>query len=149
MANFSIQTSIQVIPLEEITFTDTSQKAKGIHSTIDRVFGSVTTTSHSTTSTNVRKIDIDFDEDGITGETTFASLTSISGTMTSLYAVLTLDTDQEGVYLKLGGKFLAVFRANGIGDFISLPVTSIDGDDLVIGTGGAYTKKALTFLVGL
>jgi len=149
MADFSIRTSVQVIPIEEVSFTDTTQKAKGIHSTIDRSFGSTVTTWHSSTSTNVKKIDINFDEDGITGETTFASLTSITGTMTSLYAVLTLDTDQEGVYLKLGSKFLASFRANGIGDFISLPVTSIDGDDLVIGTSGAYAKKALTFLVGI
>jgi hypothetical protein len=38
MADFSIQTNIQILPLEEISFTDTTQKAKGIHSTIDRTF---------------------------------------------------------------------------------------------------------------
>jgi len=53
MANFSIQTSIQVIPLEEITFTDTSQKAKGIHSTIDKTFSASSTMSTGGIATNI------------------------------------------------------------------------------------------------
>ena len=45
MANFYIQSNIQVIPIEEIAFTDTNQKAKGIHSSIDRIFSNSTTDS--------------------------------------------------------------------------------------------------------
>lgn len=53
MANFSIQANIQVLPLEEITFTDTTQKAKGIHSSIDRSFAATNTADLSTTASNV------------------------------------------------------------------------------------------------
>ena len=53
MANFSIQANIQVLPLEEITFTDTTQKAKGIHSSIDRSFSATSTAELSTTAANV------------------------------------------------------------------------------------------------
>jgi len=59
MADFSIQTNIQILPLEEISFTDTTQKAKSIHSTIDRTFsanyvmstGGVATKIEATTKT--------------------------------------------------------------------------------------------------
>jgi len=148
MANFSIRTNAQIIPLEEITYTDTTQKTKGIHSTIDRSFSANTDTSYATTATNVRQINIDFEDDNITGETSFGSLTSITNTITFVYAVMTKDTDEEGIYIKFGTTTVALFRAGRVGDYMLLPLTSVLGNNLNIGTNGAYTAKGLTFVVG-
>jgi len=53
MANFTTRASIQILPIEEILFTDTTQKSKGIHSTLDRTFSAEFTTTHGTVSTNI------------------------------------------------------------------------------------------------
>ena len=53
MANFYIQTNINVIPIEEIAFTDTTQKAKSIHSSIDRMYSATAQASLGTTAANV------------------------------------------------------------------------------------------------
>lgn len=48
MANFSIRTSVQVVPIEQIAFADATQTASGIHSTIDRSFAASITTNCGT-----------------------------------------------------------------------------------------------------
>ena len=87
MANFYIQSNIQVIPIEEIAFTDTNQKAKGIHSTIDKVFGATSTASLGTTATNI-----------------FASTISVAGysggTLASLLGI-SVDATIAFLYIKI------------------------------------------------
>lgn len=52
MANFSTQVTVNVVPIEEISFTDTSQKAKGVKSDLDKTFSGSFTVSHGTNTAN-------------------------------------------------------------------------------------------------
>lgn len=153
MANFSIRTSAQILPLEEIAFTDTTTKSKGIHSTLDKSFSATMEDAYGTTATNIQEFEITFGSDGFTEEKTFKALTGVTANLTFLYAIFKLDTDEEGAYIGIGSSSLtqgyaASFNAGRTGQFMLLQRCSLDPDKVYIGTGGAYLRKKILFVVG-
>ena len=150
MANFSIQTSIQVIPLEEITFTDTSQKAKGIHSTIDKVFGGVLTASLGTTSTNVFASTISV---AGYGGGTLASLLGISVDANIAFLYVKMNnptmTQQANIQLKAtdgaGSEYANIYLGQQQ-DFVCMNVM-LDAKDIIL-TNGYSSTATFDILVG-
>ena len=154
MANFYIRSTSQVIPIEEITFTDTNQKAKGIHSTIDKVFFVSREKLIGTVATNIKLYEFDFGDETFGKEKTFRALTSITQPITFLFAEFIEDTDEEGCYIKVGSsslsaEYIASFNAGQIGAYILLSDCNLATDHVFIGTSGAYSGKTLRLVVGL
>ena len=154
MANFSIQANIQVLPLEEITFTDTTQKAKGIHSTIDRSFSSSMTKAVSTNSDRVKGIT--YTAPSATG-VTLDSILELGKPVAIkfLYMKLTsrgteaIEGTGPRIVISVGGQSLTLtFLA--IGDFICLGANSItDTESILVYGGTSYASNAYEIVVGL
>jgi archaellum component FlaG (FlaF/FlaG flagellin family) len=117
MANFSIRTSVQVVPIEQIAFADATQTASGIHSTIDRSFAASITTNCGTTIAKV--------QGGTTTipgeETTFLSGFITGGT--HLYYLYIKNTGASAITLKSidGASVLVVSTINPDGFLVLTP----------------------------
>lgn len=154
MANFSIQTSIQVIPLEEITFTDTSQKAKGIHSTIDRVFGSAIDLPISTNANRV--VGVTYNPPNNTGET-LDSILALAEPVAIKYLFIRLKargselTESLGprMTINVSGQLLTITFAS-IGSFFCCQTNSIaDTESITIYGGTQYAVNSFEIVAGL
>jgi len=154
MANFSIQSSIQVIPIEEITFTDTSQKVKGIHSTIDKVFGSSIELPISVNANRV--VGCTYNPTNNTG----VSLSSALGlaepvTIKFLFIKLTTRGNEltEGLGPRMTINFVGqLFQINfaTVGNFFCCQSNNINDTDAVLIYGGTqYTSNAFEIVAGL
>ena len=154
MANFSIQANIQVLPLEEITFTDTTQKAKGIHSSIDRSFSSSMTKAISTNSDRV--MGITYTAPSATG-VTLDSILSLAEPVAIKFLYMKLITRGteavEGtgprITIAVGGQILTL-TFPVVGDFICLGANSItDTESILVYGGTSYASNAYEIVVGL
>ena len=150
MANFSIQANIQVLPLEEISFTDTTQKAKGIHSSIDRSFSATSTAQLSTTSTNVAAytLTIPANTDGVLS--TLLSISVDAGIAVMFVKILSpVITQQVLIQLKAedgaGAEYANIYLGSQQ-EFVFLNLALI-AEDII--TSNAYsTAVTLEILLG-
>jgi hypothetical protein len=152
MANFSIISNIQVIPVEEITFTDTNQKVKGIHSNIDSTSGSSYELLIGTNANNVRKKT--FNPDGDYNVPLGQILTlSNAQYVNFLFVKLTArgaDTEALGprMTFTINGQNFVIFFGK-VGAFFCSPIWNINTDNILLRGGTSFTVTAFEIIAGL
>lgn len=125
MSTFSIKRSFSCVPMEETSFTDTTQKVKTVHSLIDRGISGTVEVAHGTTSTNVQYLAADISEnielsDLITG----TILTQVKFLAVAITSALTgIEDEDASVRISFSGT--NIIKLQGVGDFASMPVDNI------------------------
>jgi len=145
-STFTIESTIQVIPLEEITFTDTTQKAKSIHSSIDKICNSSTTSSHGSVSTNIAYSSYTLEAND-TYLIPLSSILGITGTtlIKSLFIkCLVLGDHVPDISNPYDGSLMIIFKKtvdiitfdiSTVGSYIMLPITTnLQADQIYLST---------------
>ncbi len=153
MANFYIRAGINVIPIEEITFTDTSQKARGVHSQIDSISASSYEKLIGAVAGDIVKKT--YNPPNNTGESLDTILSTQPSYVNFLYIALkTRGTETEGLGPRLvinypsDTSFQVSFGA--VGQFICLPAISGASTDSILLYGGTgYLNNSFEILVAL
>ncbi len=149
MANFSIQYSAHCTPIEELEATDSSNKARLVHSSIDKSVGGGKEISCGTTATNVAYVDY---TTIVTATTTLdaalgATVTGIDFLMIKIREAASTGTPD--LTFRLGTGDTSTHVLSGVGDVMLLKPSGWDGADYEIFSSGATTVAKIDILYGI
>jgi len=149
MANFSIQYSAHCTPIEELEATDSSNKARLVHSSIDKSVGGSGEFSCATTATNIK-----YKEAPTTSSAVALNDASLINTFTGcdflmikIKSAASTGTPDCDVQLTSSGT-PSISLLSGVGDVILLRPKGNSLADISVKSSGATTIANLEILVG-
>lgn len=151
MSTFSILTAVSMVPMEETAFTDTTQKAKTVHSVIDRGVSGSRERATGSTSTSIQLFQTTIAE----GEE-YQLSEQIGGILTNvMFLGIVISAAPSGISEDATSAVVSIDAGNtypivltGVGASVVLPFSSFAVGNIVI-TGNTGTSATLDILVGL
>ena len=146
MANFSIQYSAHCTPIEELEATDSSNKARLVHSSIDKSVGGSGEFSCATTATNIK-----YKKSATTDEAVALNHASHIGTFAGCdFLMIKIEsaasTGTPDVDVKLGGASISLL--SGGGDVILLRPKGYNLSSIQVLSSSATTIANIEILAG-
>lgn len=146
MANFSIQYSAHCTPIEELEATDSSNKARLVHSSIDKSVGGSGEFSCATTATNIK-----YKEAPTTASAVALNHASLIGTFAGCDFLMikiksAASTGTPDVDVKLSGASISLL--SGVGDVILLRPKGSNLSAITVQSSSGTTLANIEVLAG-